>query len=145
MKGLLWTLESDSSKVVSHLRHSESHLSWRLYCSQVCCVLVSDKEQHYKNPAGGGRVSQCPVSFQSDPVCIHGAVWVCAAFIHKWGQTLPQSRWCKGASEGRGDEEEAGGKAAPSGMKCEMDRAGLDGRRAEEGDTWLLKLSLQHT
>lgn len=36
-------------------------------------------------------------------------------------------------------------KTVPSGINCEMDRAGLDEKRAGEGDSWLLKLSLQHT
>lgn len=51
------------------------------------------------------------------------------------------------ALEGREDEEgeETGKKTVPSGIKREMNRAGLDGKRAGEGDTWLLKLSLQHT
>lgn len=144
MKGLLWTLKSDSPKAVSPHSHSESHLSWKLHSHHVCCVLVSDEEQHYKNPAGGRRVSQCLSSFQNGPVCTHGTVLVCAALVHKWGQTLPQSRQGKGRQELR-REKETGKKTALSGIKCEMDRAGLDGRRAGEGGIWLLKLSLQHT
>lgn len=49
------------------------------------------------------------------------------------------------ALEGREAGEETGEKTVPSGIKCGMDRAGLDGRRAGEGDTGLLELSLQHT
>lgn len=49
------------------------------------------------------------------------------------------------AAEGRGEGRKGGKKTAPSGIKCGMDRAGLGGKGAEEGDTCLLKLSLQHT
>lgn len=39
MKGLPWTLKSDSYKLASHHRHSESHLSWKLYSNHVSYVL----------------------------------------------------------------------------------------------------------
>lgn len=51
------------------------------------------------------------------------------------------------ALEGGENEEgeETGKKTVPSGIKREMGRAELDGKRAGEGDSRLLKLSLQHT
>lgn len=69
--------------------------------------------------------------------------------MEQFGFVLPAftsgARLCPRAGSAEGFRGRAGwAENSPCWVKWEMDGAGLDGQRAEEGDSWLLELSLQH-